>query len=87
MVRAKICPSVILPAFFALLLGSGFALSLNHSERVKGKENELTLRAYQLETERKRVEADLLYLQTLQLSCTEEFINQYGEHYVRRKTD
>lgn len=86
MISSKICPSIIIPAFFALLLGSGFAFSLKHSEQVKDKENEFKLRAYQLETERLQVEADLLYLQTLQLSCTEEFINQYGEHYVRRNT-
>lgn len=85
MVKTFTATAVILPVFFALLLGSGFFFSLKHSEQIKDKENEFKLRAYQLETERLQAEADLLYLQILQLSCTEEFINQYGEHYVRRK--
>lgn len=45
---------------------------------------EYLLRSYELENQRIELENQKNYLRTLELKCTSEFINQYGEIYKRQ---
>jgi len=41
------------------------------------------LREYELITERKRAEAQLIYAKELEVSCSSELVNKWGERYAR----
>lgn len=68
---------LILPATF---LGNYVVTkSLSYPDSNK----EYLLRSYALENQRMELENQRNYLKALELKCTAEFINQYGEIYKR----
>lgn len=70
-----------LVVFVFVILIAGIPLSGHKA----GDQKEYLLRSYALENERVRLENERRYLRVLELSCTSEFINQYGEVYSRKE--
>ena len=50
---------------------------------IKQMQIDSKLRSYQLETERKKAEAMLIYAKALELSCAAELVDEFGEVYTR----
>ena len=61
----------------------GFYQSRVEAMAVKQMKIDSKLRSYELETERKRAEAMLIYAKALELSCAAELVNEFGEVYTR----
>ena len=61
----------------------GFYQSRVEAMALKQMKIDSKLRSYELETERKRAEAMLIYAKALELSCAAELVNEFGEIYTR----
>lgn len=67
-----------------LFIGSMIYFGFSNSNIIVDQSKEYLLRSYELQNQRMELENQRLYLKTLELSCTAEFINQYGEVYIRQ---
>ena len=81
-ILGAICLSILIGLVISIvgILSYGLTNSNNDSNQNK----ELLLRSYELENQRIELENHRLYLRALEISCTSEFINQYGEVYTRQ---
>ena len=63
---------------------SVYGLNLHHERQLLLNKDNISLQSYHLVTERERVVNEGVYLRSLELQCTDEFVTRDGEHYRRQ---
>ena len=81
-----IISDVILCACVVILSSSmigGYLFSKSHEIKLEQMRNEHKLKEYELVTERTEAEAKLIYAKALEVGCSSELVNEWGEVYSR----
>lgn len=67
---------------FASLVATN-SISKSNEIKLEQMRNEHKLQEYKLVTERTEADAKLIYAKALEISCTSELVNKWGEVYSR----
>jgi hypothetical protein len=76
-------PMALIVIAFLVVLTLKFEQDTRYELKAVEIQQQNKLREYELITERKRAEAQLIYAKALEVSCSSELVNKWGDRYAR----